>query len=391
MKDNGLYIHIPFCKSKCAYCDFFRITDLSLIKEYTDAVVNELFQLSNEIKKMKTIYIGGGTPSIMNYSELEKILHSINLFFDLNSVEEFTVECNPEDVNENLINLLIDYGVNRISLGVQSLNNNMLKFMNRRHSAEKVFSSVELINKSKIENVSVDIIFGLPKIDDYNFIDDINKFLNLDVKHISAYSLSYEDNSYFSYLLKNGKLKQLPDDDVAFQYEYISSILCENGFCHYEISNYCRCKNNKQYIFKNEYLPTELNNMFYNSKHNTSCWLRVPYYGVGAGAYSFDGYKRWNNISNIKQYISLINRKKTFREYESLSDKDVYNEIVMLGLRTSFGVNIDDIPEKYKTYFIEKSSILIEEKMLCLWTDKYYRIVDSKWFLLDLITEKMML
>lgn len=385
MKNKSLYIHIPFCKTKCAYCDFFRVTDFVLAEKYVDALIFEISKLDS-CSDICTIYIGGGTPSVLQFDLIEKILSFIKNKIDVENIEEFTVECNPEDVSDKLIYILKRYGVNRISLGVQTLNDDMLRFLNRRHNSDKVYNSIEIIKNTGIKNISVDMIFGLPKIENYNFKNDVEKFLKLDIKHFSAYALSYEKNSYLSVLLKNKKIVPLSDDEVAWQYEYLTSELKKNGFYHYEISNYCR---NKIDGF-NENI-TCLNNNFYNSKHNTYCWIRKPYYGIGAGAYSFDGQKRWNNVADIKKYISLVDKTDEIREYEYLTEKDVYNEIVMLGLRTSFGVSKKNISEKYKNYFLKKVEQLCSDGLLIKISDYDYRIPESKWFLLDLITEKMML
>ena len=388
VENIGLYIHIPFCKSKCGYCDFFRVTDLNLIDKYVDSLINELTILSVENKKFRTIYIGGGTPSVLPIDVFQKLLKTINKLFLVEMTKEFTVECNPEDVTETLIKLLYDNGVNRISMGVQSFDDNMLKFMNRRHNAQKVYQSIDIVQNIGISNISIDMIFGLPIIDEYSFDTDVEKFVNIGVEHLSAYSLSYEANSYFSCLLKNKKLHTPSDDDVAQQYERLTQKLSEKGYLHYEISNYCKPKNN------NASLPIcnfeQLNKYYFNSKHNTACWQRAPYYGVGAGAYSFDGIRRWNNIANIEEYIQNSDIEN-IREYEYLTSKDVYNETVMLGLRTLFGVNENMIDEKYRDYFAQKAKQLFDENKLYILSDNSFAIPESEWFLLDLITEKMML
>lgn len=388
IENIGLYIHIPFCKSKCGYCDFFRTTNLDLIDKYVDALISELTFLSIQNKYFRTIYVGGGTPSVLPLDVFEKLLKSLSLLFDIDKTKEFTVECNPEDVNEQLMKMLYDNGVNRISMGVQSFNDYMLRFMNRRHNSQKVYKSIEIVQKVGIENVSIDMIFGLPIIEKYSFETDVDKFVNIGIQHLSAYLLSYENGSYFSFLLKNKKLHTPSDDKIAQQYEYLTQKMTEKKYLHYEISNYCKQKEN---TISEVNGFEQLNENYFNSKHNSACWQRIPYYGIGAGAYSFDGEKRWNNVANINEYIALKNNIEKIREYEYLTNHDVYNEVIMLSLRTCFGVNEKSISEEYKAYFRKKTSELLAEKMLYKLPNGSFAIPESEWFLLDLITEKMML
>jgi len=368
--EQGLYIHVPFCKSKCSYCDFYRIVDLSLIPDYLDALLLEMNMMKNYIHTLKTIYFGGGTPSILGSKNLELLINAIHKNFDTSNVEEFTVECNPEDITEELIDVLVSNKVNRISLGVQSLNDNMLHFINRRHNSKKVFDSINLLHSKNITNISVDLIFGYPKMSFYDFKNDIDQFLKLDIQHLSAYALSYEDGAWLTKLVNQGKVVPLDDDIVADQYKYLYEQLSSNGFNHYEISNYCR------------------NNNY--SHHNVACWHRKEYLGLGPGASSYLNNKRWTNVSDVKLYIDQVTNGKISREEESLTDKDIYNEIIMLGFRTAEGVNINSIPEKYKESFITNTNSYIKTGHIKNENNRYY-IPEKHWFLLDMITEKCML
>lgn len=367
---QGLYIHIPFCKSKCSYCDFYRIVDLSYLESYVDSVIKEMYLTKNSINHLSTIYLGGGTPSVLGPFLLNKLLSSISKYFKVSCVEEFTVECNPEDITEDLVDVLINNGVNRVSLGVQSLNEKMLKFLNRRHDSNKVYDSISLLHSKNINNISVDLIFGYPSIDNYVFKDDVDSFINLDIKHLSAYSLSYEEGAWITRLVNQGKIKPLDDDLVADQYNYLIHKLKDKGFNHYEISNYC--KDN------------------YYSHHNVDCWNRNEYLGLGPGASSFINNKRFTNICNVKKYIDNINENIIDHDEDILCDNDVYNEIVMLGLRTAKGVNINDIPNSHKEYFLNNTKVLIDDGYLEICGDNYI-IPEEKWFVLDMITEKCMI
>lgn len=372
---HGLYVHVPFCKNKCSYCDFYRIVDLSLLQQFVTSAIKELHAVADDYKnnnngiplRLTTVYLGGGTPSILGPHYLNLILSTINNLFDLSSLEEFTVECNPEDVSDSLVDVLINNGVNRVSLGVQSLDDHMLHFLCRRHSADKVYDTINLLHHKGIHNISVDIIFGLPYVQNFDFKQDISRFLSLDVKHISAYALSYEQGSMLTRLVEMGKVVPLNDDAVADQYALLSHSLINAGFQHYEISNYSK--------------PG------FHSRHNTDCWHRVPYIGIGPGASSFDGLSRWTNTPDVRDYIN----SPSVTDKEILSPLDVYNEVVMLGLRTRQGVNIVDIPLQYLDDFRRLASSLIADNMLVASADGYYSIPASSWFLLDLLTEKMML
>lgn len=367
---QGLYIHIPFCKSKCSYCDFYRIVDLSYLESYVDSVIKEMYITKNIINHLNTIYLGGGTPSVLGPFLLNKLLSSISKYFKVSCVEEFTVECNPEDITEDLVDVLINNGVNRVSLGVQSLNDKMLKFLKRRHDSNKVYDSISLLHSKNINNISVDLIFGYPSIDNYVFKDDVDSFIDLDIKHLSAYSLSYEEGAWITRLVNQGKIKPLDDDLVADQYNYLIHKLKDKGFNHYEISNYCK-------------------DNFY-SHHNVDCWNRNEYLGLGPGASSFINNKRFTNICDVKKYIDNINDNIIDHDEDILCDNDVYNEIVMLGLRTAKGVNINDIPNSHKEYFLNNTKVLIDDGYLVICGDNYI-IPEEKWFVLDMITEKCMI
>ncbi len=363
----GVYIHVPFCVSKCGYCDFCRVTDIGKQGEYLKALSNEMRQSDVVGLTPRTIYLGGGTPSSLGYEKMNLLLSDVENCFDVGKVEEFTVECNPDDVTDELVRTLVAHGVNRVSMGSQSLDDKMLKFMGRRHNAEQVVQAVEMFRKGGIENISVDCIFGLPKLEGYSFNDDIDRFLKLGVTHLSAYALSFEEGSLFSEKLKKGEITPLPDDEVADQYELLTSKLRNAGYQHYEISNYA--------------LPKK------QAKHNSSYWNHVPYVGFGPSASSFDGQKRRTNTQDVNLYIEK-NGINTAEE-EILSPDDFYNETVMLSLRTSEGLKEESINPSYKQHFKEKISEEIKNENIVRQENGAYRIPENKWFVADAIIERL--
>lgn len=369
--NRGLYIHIPFCKTKCFYCDFVRTTDSTFISEYVDALILQIEYEASKNRFFTTIYLGGGTPSFIGIDELKRVFSALQKNTNMRDIEEFTVECNPEDISVELIKLFRQYGVNRVSLGVQSMNDDMLRFMNRRHSAAKVANAIHLLKENCIENISVDIIYGLPKLETYSFISDLEEFLKLNVSHISAYSLSYEEGSVFTLMLRKNKLSPLPEEEVVQQYNYIINRLNRAGYEHYEISNFAH---SAKY-----------------SKHNSFYWKGVEYVGIGAAASGFDGRKRYTTTSDIKEYIVSTKRGETIRKEEILTSTDHYNELIMLGLRTKFGVSETSIIEcgkRFYDYFIKNVKSFIDDKSVYLIDGRYY-IKEEKWFISDYILSSL--
>ncbi len=367
----GVYIHVPFCVSKCGYCDFCRVTDLSLVEGYLGVLENEISQSEIAGCGPATIYIGGGTPSCLGKDGVDRLLRIVNKYLKTDEVSEWTVECNPDDVDNDLALTLTAHGVNRVSMGAQSLYDPMLKMMGRRHNAEQVAHTIECLRKAGIDNISVDCIFGLPvvkgKTDGYDVKSDFKKFINLGVEHLSAYALQYEEGSAFSKLISEGKMSALPDDVVADQYALLKEMMRKAGYVHYEISNYSKpgCE----------------------AKHNSSYWDRTPYYGFGPAASSLVGLVRATNTYDVKEYIASVGKKKEL--VERLTAKDVYDEVVMLGLRTNSGVNENNVPEPYRKYYEMAVEREVRNGNLVRLGDGNVRIPEDKWFVSDGIIERM--
>ena len=312
----SIYIHIPFCNSICSYCDFCKIFyDKKYIKSYLDNLRNEIVDRYKG-EEVNTIYIGGGTPSCLEDDELV-MLFDIIKEFNLSSDYEFTIEGNVESITESKLNIMKKYGVNRISIGVQSFDNDIIKLLGRRHTEKEVFDKINLI-KRYIDNVNIDIIYAA--YNDINILKrDIDKALKLDVKHISTYSLIIENNT----VLKINGTKNIDEDLDYEMYNYIQDTLEKNGYIHYEISNYARSG--------------------YQSKHNLGYWNNYEYYGFGLSSVSYIDNKRISNTKNLSKYLS-----GSYLDYTQEEDKDIQMENeVMLGLRKFDGINLDEFKEKF--------------------------------------------
>ena len=363
----GVYIHVPFCKSKCGYCDFCRVTDLSLVDEYLRALSDEVAGSPVTGLRPKTIYIGGGTPSVLGVRGVDKLLKIVNERLDLNAVEEFTVECNPDDVDDELSSVLVSAGVDRVSMGAQSLQDDMLRFLGRRHTADRVLRAVDSLRRAKIMNISVDCIFGLPELSGYDAETDFCRFVDLGVEHLSAYALSYESGSRFSRMVADGSLVPLYDDAVADQYQKLTEVMALAGYEHYEISNFAK--------------PGR------EAKHNSSYWSGVPYWGFGPAASSYHNGVRETNVADVAEYIRSGGKRKELREV--LSTKDVYDETVMLRLRTSRGVSVCEVPTGMRSYFERKSANEVAVGNLELTREGRFRIPEKRWFVSDGIIERL--
>ncbi|MBR6249772.1 MAG: radical SAM family heme chaperone HemW [Bacteroidales bacterium] len=363
---RGLYIHIPFCKSRCIYCGFFSQTNFSIAAAYVDALIYEMQRY--DLSQVRTIYLGGGTPSTLGVLLLTKLFDYLRNNIDMCAVEEFTVECNPDDVSDELAALMCRYGVNRVSMGAQSMNDQMLRFLSRRHTAAQVSQAIAHLEACGIYNINIDFIFGMPAFDWYKFETDFEQFAAIHTQHKSIYALSYEEGTPLSRMLADGKITALPDDEVRTQYEYITARMQQLGYEHYEISNYAQPQ--------------------HRAIHNCNYWNRTSYVGIGVGSSSFWGSHRHTNNMSLADYCSLppMHRNPTY-ENDELAQQDIYNEIVMLGLRTSDGVNINDIKRlgnKYYEHFLQHASSLQN----C--GDRYY-LAETDWFISDYIVSGLFL
>lgn len=348
----GLYVHIPFCQSKCIYCDFYSMPHrLHQASDYVDALLIEAEARREEVKgePITTVYVGGGTPSLLSEMLMEKLVTGLGRIFDMSRVEEFTIEVNPDDVHVDYIRFLRSIGVNRVSMGVQSFRDEDLRLINRRHHAAQAISAVEAISAAGIENVSIDLIYGIPGQSQEDWKKNVEKAISLKVKHISAYSLMYEHGTRLTAMRDKGLVEEVAEESVAAMYDILVKALHHAGYQHYEISNFC--------------LPG------YHSRHNSSYWNLTPYLGLGVAAHSYDGAVRRYNPSHLQDYLQAMKLHQPFAKAEQCTEPERYDEYVMLRLRTASGLGIEALQEmfspKYSDYFIRKAKVLLAQGLLC--------------------------
>ena len=330
MKDLELYIHIPFCKSKCYYCDFCSTSSTKQVDEYLDALIcenNNIYYRLNDYV-VKSIFIGGGTPTLIDNLKFNSAISNIISKYNLD-IKEFTVEANPDTITEEKLKSLVELGVNRISIGVQTLNDNILKILNRVHDSSDAINAVKLAKKY-INNVSIDMMIGLPNqtYEDIEYL--IKTFSKLGVEHISCYTLQLEDKTVLKKKVDNKEVLLPSDDETAKMYDFSYRILKEEGYSRYEISNFA--KNNKY------------------SKHNYGYWTRANYLGIGVSSHSLIDNYRFSNTNNLVKYIN----GSEYQNIEKLNITDQILEEIMLNFRTAKGLNIKQFNEKYQINFKNK-------------------------------------
>ena len=330
---SGLYIHIPFCKQACHYCNFHFSTSLHLADEMVEAICSEIELRKNYLpdNTLKSVYVGGGTPSLLTYSQLKKLFEHIKRFYNVEVGAEITLEANPDDLNPAKLNELYMLGINRLSIGLQSFDDTLLKWMNRAHTAQQALQCLINANQAGIHQASVDLIYGIPSLSTQKWHDTLNKVLDSGVQHISAYCLTIEEKTALYHAVKMQKEKPVDEEAALKQFEMLTETLAMHGYEHYEISNFAR---NKQYAV-----------------HNTSYWQNKPYIGVGPSAHSYNGTSRQWNVANNVAYIKQIKAGSLFYEQEILSNKERYNETVMTGLRTMWGVSESQLLNEFGEYY----------------------------------------
>ena len=364
----GIYIHTPFCRSFCIYCDFFSVINQSKIEGYLSSLALEM-ERRGEFFKLEevtptTLYIGGGTPSILSLEQLGSIIEALKRNFNIDHLEEFTIEVNPNDITKEYAQGLYALGINRVSMGIQSFVDSHLKWMNRRHTAEEAEEAYYLLREAGFRNISLDLIFGFDGLTDDLWLDNLNKMVALKPEHISSYQLSIEPDSSLGKLYSEGRYRDVEEGVSARQYDMLQRVLREGGYEQYEISNFS--------------LPG------FRSKHNSSYWSGSTYLGLGPAAHSYQkGIRSWN-ISEIDSYILSNGATVSEEEREILTREDIFNEKIMLGLRTLDGVLLSEL-QSYNDLWssiepIVKSSI--QENLLILDGDKL-RIPPEKIFISD--------
>lgn len=372
----GIYIHIPFCKQRCTYCDFYTQVAPQKIGEIVDAIISEMNIRRNYLRDeiIDTIYFGGGTPSLLSTLQFKLIFNAIHDLFRVNQNAEITFEANPDDLNPEFLKQIRDLPFNRISIGIQSFNDCFLKSLNRRHTAQQAINAVKNCQIYGFSNISVDLIYGLPGQTLIDWQDELNSVFNLNVQHISVYGLTYEKGTRLWMQREKGIVRESDDELMIEMYNVLLRNMKINGFEAYEISNFA--------------LPG------YQSKHNSAYWKLNSYIGLGPSAHSFDGVSRqWNIASNAK-YISAITNNHIFYETEQLSETDRYNDYLMVSLRTSKGIDLTYLEryfgKKYLSFCLENSSKYIEMQKLIL-TDNHLRLTSAGIHISNLIISDLMI
>lgn len=325
----GIYIHIPFCKQRCRYCAFYSSTLYNIKEEYVKALCRELQERRHYIgnETVETIYIGGGTPSTLTIGQLRTICDTVYSTYPVGSNPEITIECNPDDMTPEFLEQLKGLPFNRISMGVQSFNDEQLKRLGRRHTAEGARNAVRNARAAGYENISIDLMFALPGSTAEEWQNDLNSAIGLKPDHLSAYNLMYEEGTPLHRDLCSGKIKELSEEENVEQFGMLIETMKGAGYRHYEISNFA--------------LPGK------ESRHNSSYWNDTPYIGCGAAAHSYNGKSREWNIADIKAYIESMDSGKRNFEVEYLTEEERYNDTILTRLRTADGIPLKWIKEKF--------------------------------------------
>ena len=329
---SGIYIHIPFCKQKCSYCDFHFSTSLKNKTALIDSMRKEIIIRKDYFKEhISTIYFGGGTPSLLEIGELKLLIEAIHQNFNVSKNVEFTLECNPDDLTKQKLIDLKSAGVNRLSIGTQSFFDDDLQFFNRAHSAKEAEKSILMSQDIGFENITIDLIYGTPTLTQQKWEYNLKKVEELNVPHLSAYSLTVEPKTAIHHQLKTKKIQLLPEENVIEQFNTLMDFTAQIGMIHYEISNFAQ--------------------EGYFSQHNSNYWKGEKYLGLGPSAHSFYGNKRVWNVSNNAKYIQAIQNNTSFFEEEIIDERMAYNEYVLTRLRTLWGIDLKYLNANFNSKF----------------------------------------
>ena len=365
---RGIYIHIPFCRKACRYCDFFFSVSLQYLDKFVDSLVDEIRQRGevNPGKSLETLYLGGGTPSLLSPSHMEKILNTITLYHTFREDPEWTLECNPDDLDKASLKILSQMGFNRLSIGVQSFHQRDLELMHRSHHAKQAQEGINLAAACGFENLTMDLIYGVPGQSVEEWEQNIETALSLPVNHLSAYHLSFEPGTVFDHWRKKGRLVPVAEEGSLEQYRIMRERLLPMGFDHYELSNFARGGS--------------------LSKHNMLYWTGLPYLGLGPSAHSFDGEKRSWNISSLKEYMEGIASGRPRDETEQLTPREKYHDYLITSLRTKWGANPGHIEQvfgkKFRDHF-EKQARTFRQSGSMIHINGKLAIDPDQWLITD--------
>ena len=369
----GIYIHIPFCKQACHYCDFHFSTSLQTKDDVLKSILKEIELQKDYLdgEKIESIYFGGGTPSILSVDEINSITNKISDFHDLSNLKEITLEINPDDINQKKVVELKSTLINRFSVGIQSFFDDDLKFMNRAHNANEAQNSIKLLQDTGFENLTLDLIYGIPNSRLEKWDENLQKAFVLDVPHLSCYSLTIEEKTVFGNWFEKRKINALDDDSVNEQFLHLMNETEKNGFEHYEISNFAKKRK--------------------RAFHNTNYWLGEKYLGIGPSAHSFDGESRQSNIPNNVKYVQQISEKNNWFEKEILTPENQANEYIMTSLRTIWGCDLNYLINKfnYNLELIKYDLFELQNQKLILVKDNIITLTKKGKTLTDSISEKL--
>ena len=364
-----IYLHIPFCKQKCSYCNFHFSTSLKFKEEMISALKKEIYVRKNELenKTLKSLYFGGGTPSLLHVDELKSLIDEVLKHFSFDSEIEITLEANPDDLDQTFLKELSQTPINRLSIGTQSFFDEDLKMMNRAHNSGEAESSIKRAQDFGFENISIDLIYGSPTSNFEIWKKNLRKTIELEVPHVSSYALTIEPKTALNTWISQGKIAAPKEAEQHEEFFYMTDFLKDHGFDHYEISNFGK--------------PG------FHSKHNSSYWKYQEYLGIGPSAHSYNGRneRSWN-VANNQLYINSLHQNTLAKETEILSEKDQFNEMLMIGLRTIWGVDLSSLKEKFSTelleYFQNEIKNKLEDGILSI-ENNHLKIPEKHWFLAD--------
>ncbi|MBQ8761443.1 MAG: radical SAM family heme chaperone HemW [Bacteroidales bacterium] len=363
---NGIYIHVPFCKSKCAYCNFFSLASESRIKDYVEALKREIIYRKDylEDEEVKTIYFGGGTPSLLPVESVDEILTLLHNNFDIDANPEITLELNPDTIDREKMSSLKQMGVNRMSVGIQSFFDDDLLYLGRRHDSNHALRVLEDLKNVNFDKITLDLIYGIPTLTEEKWDKNLDIFFSTGISHLSAYALTVEPRTILGQKIDKGDLQEVNEDETIKHYQILVERTKEHGFEHYEISNFAKegCR----------------------SMHNSIYWSDGKYLGLGPSAHSYDGKSRQWNIANLSQYLKLAGNSDDCFEKEILTLDDKYNEYVMTSLRTSWGCNVEKIALhygiKYADFFLKNVKKYVESGEMLINDNNYFLSENGKLF-----------
>ena len=384
----GIYIHIPFCNSKCAYCGFYSLPSLKLKDKFLKTLKQEIVARKEYLhgKAINTIYFGGGTPSLLSIKEISEVLRLINTHYPVAPNAEITLEANPDTLSFEYLKGLRQIGINRLSIGIQSFFDDDLKYLSRRHDSKHARQCIDWAKQAGFDNISIDLIYGLPTSNAEQWNKNLDIFFAYGLPHLSAYALTLEPNAILTKQVELGKVTPVNEEDALRDYDILCKRATENGYLHYEISNFCR--------------------RGMHSKHNSSYWFGTPYVGFGPSSHSFDGISRQWNVSSVEKYIDarretarLRNQKvprpedsRPVSEKEQLSPEQLYDEYVMLRLRTHWGIDLKwlkrEMGERFSTYCEQHAKPLVAQGKLSQ-TREFLYLTDQQMLFADGVAEEL--